>query len=245
MSAVSKSLRDEVVAQRLRLERDLISQARWRVPHWREHVLTHPVIGPMARGLVWTLIGSDGEARHVRPTEDGGLIDAAMDEVLFHEHAEVLLTHPLHMSAEELAAWTHHMLEFELSQPFDQVGRATYDASDPEDLALILAFESRSRLVGAKALKKIARQMPITLKLEPHESVWSRTRFELQLDPKVTVAFDKEDANTYALGAILIRPGSTDPEFYEVGNQLMAYADIAPLHFSELTRVLEMASSTT
>jgi hypothetical protein len=243
MSATSKALRDELVTQRVRVEGDLVRQARWSLAHWRERVLPHPLLGPMCRALVWTLIAPDGANALVRPTEGGELIDASMDDVGAPEGSEVALTHPLHMSDAQLQAWTAHVLEFELVQPFDQLGRALHDVGDPEVQALILALEARERLVDLKTLRHLDRQTPLRLKMEEYDSDWARTRFELPVEPAVEVAFTPEDKKRYAFGSIHIRPRSTNPDFYYKGSQPMTYADIDPLLFSEAIRYLEMASA--
>ncbi len=62
----------------------------------------------------------------MRPTLDGSLVDAAMDDAEpVSDDAHVLIAHPIELG-DASSMWSEHLGNFEVTQPFDQLERAVY-----------------------------------------------------------------------------------------------------------------------
>ena len=101
-------------------------QKTWEIDTWRERYLDHPLIGTIARRLVWTIDGSP--ALFV----DGKATDARGSEFLPTNNAKVALWHPVGRTIEEIIAWRQRLEELAISQPFKQAHREVYLLTDAE-----------------------------------------------------------------------------------------------------------------
>ncbi len=99
-----------------RLEQRMIAEERWSAADFRGTVLAHPLLRELARGLVF-----DAGARF-RVAEDYTLADVD-DEPFALPEADVAIVHPLHLSAEERAAWVAVLADNACVQPFPQLSR--------------------------------------------------------------------------------------------------------------------------
>lgn len=87
-----------------------------------------------ARSLVWGVF-ADGELTTTfRIAEDNTFADADDREVQLDASSSVGLVHPVHLSPTELAGWATVLADYELIQPFPQIGRA-HQPIDPSDLS--------------------------------------------------------------------------------------------------------------
>ncbi|MGW0593188.1 DUF4132 domain-containing protein [Streptosporangium sp. NPDC002607] len=127
LRAILKELKLAQAAERSRLEQAIVHERTW---HWREvteYFLDHPVTGPYARTLVWQIAG--GPAALPVKTADGW-------ELAGHRPAPDTvagLWHPIHATADEVAAWRDHLLEGGVRQPFKQVFRELYLLTPAEE----------------------------------------------------------------------------------------------------------------
>jgi len=127
---------------RRRLELALRDERSWTRDDFVRFVVGHPVAGALARGLVWETLA--GET--FRVAEDGSL--AALDDAPFvlPDDATVRLAHPARGIDR---GWAERLADYELTQPFEQLGRAVQGA--PFDLARLAEGLEASprRLLGA------------------------------------------------------------------------------------------------
>lgn len=106
--------------QRARLERALSTGRDWSVADWRHHLVAHPLLRPLVRGLVW-IARDEGVAFMVE--DDGLLADADGAEVRLDPRARVALAHPAELGDAALAAWGERFADAEIVQPIAQLGR--------------------------------------------------------------------------------------------------------------------------
>ncbi|MFE6420122.1 DUF4132 domain-containing protein [Streptomyces enissocaesilis] len=111
-------------AQAERLDRQFLARRTWSYAAWRERCLDHPLVGTLARRLLWTVDGTPvGFA-------DGALRTLADDPV---EHGtEVTLWHPVGREAAEVVAWRDWLERHAITQPFKQAHREVYLLTDAE-----------------------------------------------------------------------------------------------------------------
>ncbi|QIK72035.1 DUF4132 domain-containing protein [Propioniciclava coleopterorum] len=118
LTATRRALRGITSAQTRRLERALVTGRTWTGDQLRAY-LAHPVLGGLARPLVW--ITDDG--RTIRATEEGEFVTAADDPGEPAPDETLRLAHPLLLPAPDADAWRAALREHDLIAPFDQLDR--------------------------------------------------------------------------------------------------------------------------
>ncbi|MFC4160660.1 DUF4132 domain-containing protein [Chitinimonas lacunae] len=118
-NAAKKTLQQVLALQAQRLYEAMCGGRVWTVEQWREHLLQHPLLGRMARQLVWRY-EAGGQTGTFRPSEDGSLIDVEDQAVLLSE-GTVRLAHAVLLSETECAAWQQHLEDYCLRPPFEQL----------------------------------------------------------------------------------------------------------------------------
>lgn len=121
-----KDIQSMLPAQRDRIDSMFLLEKSWPIAEWRERYHDHPLIGTIARRLIWRLdatavLFSDGIATDVRgePIEHG-------------KTAEITLWHPVGRSIEEVVTWRQRLEELGITQPFKQAYREVYLLTDAE-----------------------------------------------------------------------------------------------------------------
>jgi hypothetical protein len=162
---LQQSLKDVVAmlsAQRDRIDALFLERKSWLEPVWRERYLNHPLVGTIARRLIWCIgdtpvTVADGQAVgiHGKPVEapDG---------------AVVTLWHPAGRSIDEIVAWRRRIEALGIVQPFKQAHREVYLPTDAERrtstysnrfAAHILRQHQFNALCGARRWKNRLRLM--------------------------------------------------------------------------------------
>jgi hypothetical protein len=131
LAQAATNIKQMLPAQRDRIEQLYLQQKSWPLDVWRARYLDHPLVGTLARRLIWrferdgqssTGIWHDGRlVRH-----DGqplGDLDAI---------TRVALWHPLDSPADEVLAWRDWLAAHEVQQPFKQAHREIYLLTDAE-----------------------------------------------------------------------------------------------------------------
>ncbi|GGT86433.1 DUF4132 domain-containing protein [Streptomyces coeruleorubidus] len=111
-------------AQSERLDRQFLARRAWPYAVWRERYLDHPLVGTLARRLLWTIDGrtagyADGELRTLadEPLTDGTRVE---------------LWHPVGREPAEIVAWRDWLERHGITQPFKQAHREVYLLTDAE-----------------------------------------------------------------------------------------------------------------
>ncbi|RLB52055.1 MAG: hypothetical protein DRJ42_15740, partial [Deltaproteobacteria bacterium] len=114
-----------------RLERAMVD-GRWlEQGDFLALVARHPVLMHIARGLVWEAHAKSGDSRTFRVAEDGSLADLDDDETTLTEGESVRIAHPVR-TRDLKTQWLRRFEEYELLQPFEQIGRATFAPTKTE-----------------------------------------------------------------------------------------------------------------
>ncbi len=146
-AALKKDVRTVASDQVRRLEAAMVSQRSWTAGEFRELFVAHPLVWHLVRRLVW-LSEVDGKVTAFRVAEDRTFADVEDDELTLAEEASVRLAHPLNLG-EELGAWSELFADYEILQPFPQLGRPVHALTEEETLGHRLArFEGVTVPVG-------------------------------------------------------------------------------------------------
>jgi hypothetical protein len=124
LKAAVKDVDKMLSAQTERLDRQFLARRTWPYATWRERYLDHPLVGTLARRLLWTVDGvtvghADGELRTLT------------DDPVRTGH-EVRLWHPVGHEPAEIVAWRDWLERHEITQPFKQAHREVYLLTDAE-----------------------------------------------------------------------------------------------------------------
>ncbi|MEJ8642795.1 DUF4132 domain-containing protein [Streptomyces sp. MS1.HAVA.3] len=128
LKGLVKDIDKSLSAQSERLDRQFLARRRWAYGPWRERYLDHPLVGTLARRLIWTVDGTavcfaDGA---LRTLADDALTDALTDG------ATVELWHPAGREPAEVVAWREWLERHAVTQPFKQAHREVYLLTDAE-----------------------------------------------------------------------------------------------------------------
>ncbi|MFJ5218280.1 DUF4132 domain-containing protein [Streptomyces sp. NPDC088354] len=141
LRAAVRDIEQALAAQAARLEREFLRGRPWAYDAWRERCLDHPLVGTLARRLLWTVDGAacahtDGALR----TLTGERVDAGR---------AVELWHPLGRDRAEVAAWRTRLERHGITQPFPQAHREVC-AAEPAAGHLLREdrFDARARALG-------------------------------------------------------------------------------------------------
>lgn len=158
-SALKKDARAVASLQITRLENMLGSSRRAKPDVFWTFFASHPLIRHLTQRLVWAYDEADGARTLFRVTDDLSLTNAADDaiELDMSEAAQgmVGLAHPLEMSDDEKGQWGALFGDYEILQPFPQLGRETFALTEDEK-----TLSELSRFEGIEVESKRLRGMP-------------------------------------------------------------------------------------
>jgi hypothetical protein len=126
LKASVKEIGKMLAAQRDRLDRMILSRREWPFDAWRERFLDHPLVGTLARRLIWMVDGmaccwADGALR----TVDGAVLAPTAA-------ATVAFWHPIGQPLPAVLAWREFLERHAVTQPFKQAHREVYVLTDAE-----------------------------------------------------------------------------------------------------------------
>lgn len=126
-----KDIQRMLPAQRERIDGLFLQQKTWPLPVWRERYLNHPLVGTLARRILWEF-----KARRKNLTciwFDGRLVDLDLKPVILpDQETTVQLWHPIGKNTEEVIAWRSWLDAQQIQQPFKQAHREIYLLTDAE-----------------------------------------------------------------------------------------------------------------
>lgn len=114
-----------VKAELRRLERAMIERQRFTASALEARWAKHPLLVHAARRLVWAAIVGDA-VRTFRIVEDGTYADFDDLTIALDPSSAISIPHPIDMSDELRARWGTLFADYEILQPFDQLGRFVF-----------------------------------------------------------------------------------------------------------------------
>ena len=109
-----------------RLEAAMVEQRGWSVEEFTDLFARHPLTWHVARRLVWL-----GDGTAFRVAEDRTLADVEDKTLTLPDTARSTIAHPLELTG-RLDAWAEVFADYEILQPFPQLGRPVYALTDEE-----------------------------------------------------------------------------------------------------------------
>jgi hypothetical protein len=262
---LKKDARTIASQQVMRLELAMCARRRWSADVFAQFIANHPLVRHLVRRLVWGVYamptetigeGEDAESRVAsyggalqgcfRVSEDGQYTSAEDDPFAFPDGAQykIGLPHALELPADQAADFGQLLADYELLQPFAQLGRDTYTLNDEERAA--------NKLLRWKDVKvatgKILGLSNIGWRRGPAQDggcIWTydkaadgKRTLELMLDPGIIVGMIDEYPEQ-TLGEITLGSGVR----WGQEENLSAFGTLDPIVASELIRDMERLRS--
>lgn len=217
-----KDIKKMLPAQRDRIENLYLEEKTWGFKTWRERYLDHPLVGTIARRLVWRF-----DETTTAIYLDGKLVDVDDNELTLFDDSQVELWHPLHSSTEEVLRWREFLETREIRQPFKQAHREIYVLTDAEIrtevysnrfAAHIIKQHQFNALCGQRNWKN---QLRIMADADFYAPMRSIAKHELRAEFWVETIGDDYGVDSNETGTYL----------YLATDQVRFYRADAPLHY--------------
>ncbi|MFD6756360.1 DUF4132 domain-containing protein [Micromonospora gifhornensis] len=127
LKGLAKEVSGMLAAQTARLDGLFLAQRTWTFGVWRQRYLDHPLVGALARRLLWFVDGvpcgwADGALRTVDDTP-----------VSVADEAQVRIWHPIGRPVPEVVGWREWLERHRVVQPFKQAHREVYLLTPAEE----------------------------------------------------------------------------------------------------------------
>jgi predicted DNA-binding WGR domain protein len=239
---LKKDAKSIASTQLQRLEQAMCSGRSFPADVFLQFFVQHPLQRHLARRLLWGVRGTDGAVSAFRVAEDSSFADRNDDVFELPADAVICLPHLLELSAEDQAGFGQVFSDYEILQPFPQLGREVLLMSEGE-----LAQSSCERFKG----KRIATGSAYGLQHrgwrhgDAQDAGWvgwftkqlpGGLEAQIELDPG-TVVGDIQYEPKQTLGALTLRrSGSWDAA------GLRPFSSLSAVARSELLRDLDRLS---
>jgi predicted DNA-binding WGR domain protein len=137
--ALKKDARTLASQQIARLELAMAQRRRWSAIEFRRFFVEHPLLRHLVRRLLWARFEQGQPVQCLRVAEDLSYADANDDLLMLAEDAEIGLVHALELAPDAAAAFGQIFADYEILQPFAQLGRDVYQLTTEEQHGLELA----------------------------------------------------------------------------------------------------------
>ncbi|MFK7999525.1 MAG: DUF4132 domain-containing protein, partial [Polyangiales bacterium] len=225
-SGLKKDAKASASVQLSRLEFAMIEQRTIEGDVFEEHFVNHPWMSNLTKRLVWCAVDKKGDiTASFRVGEDGSFADSN-DDAYSLKAKGVRIAHPLQIQG-DIDKWSSIFADYEILQPFDQLGRMTFAPSATEKKA-----DTLERVVGKNVRYGALRAL-------------TKGRWRAWADSWITTySMELIGGGSVSLG---FEPGYS-PAGDEFEDQTIesvnlsgvdSFAAVEPIAFSELVRELE------
>ncbi|HUU82109.1 MAG TPA: DUF4132 domain-containing protein [Phycisphaerae bacterium] len=131
LKRAAKDIQKMLPAQRERIDQLHLQQKSWPYDIWRQRYLDHPLLGTIARRLIWRF--SKGKRSADGIFWDGRIASRESRELEWlGTGAHVELWHPIGNSSDNIRNWRRWLEDHQVRQPFKQAHREVYLLTDAE-----------------------------------------------------------------------------------------------------------------
>ncbi|MEO7720116.1 MAG: DUF4132 domain-containing protein [Capsulimonas sp.] len=223
-----------------RLEGLLLTERAWTIADWRDRYLDHPVMGALARRLIWSF--TDEERTVLGIWRDGAMVDETGHALpSLSESTKVQLWHPLSANPETVLAWRRWLEAKELQQPFKQAHREIYILTDAEVATATYSNRFAAHIIRQHQFQALCRERGWRYQLQGGFDGHNTPTLNLP-QHGLRAEFWVEGGDGHAMSASYIDLYvSTDQvRFYNDRGALLPLADVPPLLFSEIMRDVDL-----
>ncbi|MCR9197655.1 MAG: DUF4132 domain-containing protein [Planctomycetaceae bacterium] len=240
LKANIKDMEKMLSAQRGRIESQYLEPASWPFATWKERYLDHPVVGTIARRLLWKFSSADGDITALYG--DGQFIGADGEGVSFADDATVQLWHPLNEPAESVLAWRVLLEERGICQPFKQAHREVYLVTAAELTTQTYSNRQAAHILSQAQYRSLAQSRRWKVNFlgawdggDEGLAEIKLNHFGMRAEFHVNAAYEEDEYE--------VRYVSTDQvRFFQPAddNQPISLVDVPPIVFSEIMRDVDL-----
>jgi hypothetical protein len=204
--------------------------------------LEHPLLIHLVRRLIWGIYTEDGTRTGAfRVAEDSSFADAQDSALMLPDETYVGIVHPLELSESEKASFGQILGDYNIVQPFQQMGRDTYAPTNAEAKSQLIARRQKQFAPLGKFLGLVEKGWR---KGQPQDAGWIWDMYKplaggyiATLDLPTGIAADMQLTEPkQEIGTI----GVTHKQ-----KENVTLGDLPPVVFSELVRDLVQLGSAT
>ncbi|MCB9592599.1 MAG: DUF4132 domain-containing protein [Sandaracinaceae bacterium] len=240
--ALVKDARTVARQQLVRVESAMCTQRRWSAQELDIFFTRHPLVVHVARRLIWGVYENGVLTRTFRVVEDSSYADPNDDPVALHGET-IGIPHPLELDDALTADWAQVFADYEIIQPFRQLGRPVHRRSEADaashrldrvkgravDPNRLLGLESqgweRGAVEGGGAWHWVER------------TLGDGVRAILAFEPGLVVG-EPHQLGDQTLGSLTLVKTAVG-RGYGADEQSLAFGDISEVAFSELAEDLD------
>jgi hypothetical protein len=154
----TKEISTQLLTQRGRLEGCYLETPRqWAFDTWCERLLDQPLMGVLARRLIWRFDGPGGETA-AGAWNGNGVVDVNDRPIdWFGAGTVVRLWHPIDREAEEVSRWKRWIEKHAVQQPFKQAHREVYAAGADDGANAFQSDRFANEVIRQHQMVRIAR----------------------------------------------------------------------------------------
>ncbi len=124
---LKKQAKNIASAQLRRMEDAMCGQRRWTMEEFENLLVRHPLLRHLVLRLAWGSYDADGKlATLFRVAEDLSYADVHDNALQLPPDARIGIVHRLELTDADAQAFAQLFADYEILQPFEQLGRATY-----------------------------------------------------------------------------------------------------------------------
>jgi Domain of unknown function (DUF4132) len=133
----------EIKLQAVRLERSMARGLTWHWEAFRASFLERPLMNAIARTLLWTGMDTLGQVLSVfQLSEDSSLVGIEGEAVSPQGVEHICITHPATLTQTERSLWGEILSDYDIIQPFPQIGRPTEVGILKSDSQNVFTYET-------------------------------------------------------------------------------------------------------
>lgn len=260
LMASKKDIEKMLPAQAERLDALYLQGKSWPLQIWRERYLDHPLVGALARRLIWNFESGGKTVAGIRIP--AGICDRFGHLIPLEEDVAVSLWHPIHQGEDEVQGWRHFLEEWRIVQPFKQAHREIYLVAPAEEntrvysnrfAAHLLRQHQFHALCAARGWKNRLRLMvddeypPATRPLAPwglRAEYWVEGAGEEMLESGAYVYLSSDQVRFYREDAVQLTAhaggGGYGASRLVPPADSLSVVEVPPLVFSEVMRDVDL-----
>lgn len=132
---IKKQIKEVIKTQSQRMEMAMRHERRWTRENFNTYFLSHPIMRHFVQHNIWGFYDDKGTLQQsFRVAGDLTFADIHDDAVNVKAHSQrkIGLVHPLHLTLEEQQKWGDIMHDYEIIEPFAQLGREVFTLTNTQ-----------------------------------------------------------------------------------------------------------------
>jgi predicted DNA-binding WGR domain protein len=245
---LKKNLREILKIQTERLEQAMVTGRRWSAEEFDMLLVKHPLMTHFSRWVIWACYDAGGKITHTfRVNDDQTLADANDDTFHLPAAAQIGLVHALQLDEGTKNAWGQVLGDYEIIQPFPQLGRPVFGLQ-PDEKASKIITRGKGKKVAAASMYGVfekngwQRDMPADAggysahsKQFPAANVTAFAHYE----PGMYVGGGMADMDDQEVTEVYFVPGMIAPDWWSGHTNQIPLPKVDPIVLSEVLRDLE------